>query len=124
MREVLEETGLHVYAADVRFLTATNDIMLDERKHYVTIFVQCRIDTANATNGNELQPKVSALSLAVYSTRWKPSSEWRVADRSWSPRSARDGTGWTGKTCDCGRRTKGIRIKAIRQMTAGSSCHC
>ncbi|KIK63537.1 hypothetical protein GYMLUDRAFT_162350 [Collybiopsis luxurians FD-317 M1] len=36
-REVLEETSLEI--RNVRFLTATNDIMVDEGKHYVTIFV-------------------------------------------------------------------------------------
>jgi len=40
-REVLEETGLNV--GHFRFLTATNDIMLAEGKHYVTLFVGCRI---------------------------------------------------------------------------------
>lgn len=39
-REVLEETGLHV--TDVTFLTATNDFMESEGRHYVTLFVSCR----------------------------------------------------------------------------------
>jgi 8-oxo-dGTP diphosphatase len=38
-REVLEETGLHVKADNVRFLTATNDVMASELKHYVAIFM-------------------------------------------------------------------------------------
>lgn len=38
-REVLEETGLKV--TDVQFLTATNDHMPAENKHYVTLFVVC-----------------------------------------------------------------------------------
>jgi len=38
-REVLEETGLAV--SDLRFLTATNDYMPDEGKHYVTLFMVC-----------------------------------------------------------------------------------
>jgi len=38
-REVLEETGLKVTA--IRFLTATNDYMPTENKHYVTLFVVC-----------------------------------------------------------------------------------
>ncbi|EHA24988.1 hypothetical protein ASPNIDRAFT_194911 [Aspergillus niger ATCC 1015] len=40
-REVLEETGLEV--TDIRFLTAINNVMLEGRKHYVTIFVGCRL---------------------------------------------------------------------------------
>ncbi|PWY90628.1 7,8-dihydro-8-oxoguanine triphosphatase NUDT15 [Aspergillus sclerotioniger CBS 115572] len=40
-REVLEETGLQV--TDIRFLTAINNIMLEEGKHYVTVFVGCRL---------------------------------------------------------------------------------
>ena len=38
-REILEETGLKV--RDVRFLTATNDFMPSEDRHYVTLFVTC-----------------------------------------------------------------------------------
>ncbi|OOF93372.1 hypothetical protein ASPCADRAFT_132409 [Aspergillus carbonarius ITEM 5010] len=40
-REVLEETGLQV--TDIRFLTAINNIMVEEGKHYVTVFVGCRV---------------------------------------------------------------------------------
>ncbi|KAH7314226.1 NUDIX hydrolase domain-like protein [Rhexocercosporidium sp. MPI-PUGE-AT-0058] len=36
-REVLEETGLKV--SNIRFLTATNDVMEKDGKHYVTLFV-------------------------------------------------------------------------------------
>lgn len=38
-REVLEETDLVV--KNVRFLTATNDIMRKEGKHYITMFMVC-----------------------------------------------------------------------------------
>ena len=37
-REILEEAGLHV--RHLKFLTATNDIMPVEGKHYVTIFMK------------------------------------------------------------------------------------
>ncbi|ORY98586.1 NUDIX hydrolase domain-like protein [Syncephalastrum racemosum] len=37
-REVLEETNLEV--KNVRFVTATNDIMEADKKHYVTIFMR------------------------------------------------------------------------------------
>lgn len=36
-REVLEETGLRI--TNSRFLTATNDVMEEDGKHYVTLFV-------------------------------------------------------------------------------------
>ncbi|KAI2896928.1 hypothetical protein CBS76997_4883 [Aspergillus niger] len=49
-REVLEETGLNV--RDIQFLTATNDIMKDEGKHYVTVFVACTVV------GDDAQPEV------------------------------------------------------------------
>lgn len=37
-RETLEETGMEI--ANIRFLTATNDIFKDEDKHYITIWVE------------------------------------------------------------------------------------
>ncbi|KAM0715340.1 hypothetical protein Q7P37_008838 [Cladosporium fusiforme] len=39
-REIREETGLEV--ENVRFLTATNDFLAAEGKHYVTMFVVCQ----------------------------------------------------------------------------------
>jgi 8-oxo-dGTP diphosphatase len=50
-REILEETGLKV--KNIKFLTATNDVMEKEGKHYVTIFMGCEVDDENA------EPKVS-----------------------------------------------------------------
>ncbi|BCR92914.1 nucleotide triphosphate diphosphatase NUDT15 [Aspergillus chevalieri] len=41
-REVLEETGLNI--RDLRFLTATNSVMKDAGKHYVTIFMGGVVD--------------------------------------------------------------------------------
>jgi 8-oxo-dGTP diphosphatase len=38
-REVLEETGIHIN--NIRLGTFTNDIFLQERKHYVTLYVLC-----------------------------------------------------------------------------------
>lgn len=49
-REVLEETGLNV--RDLRFLTATNSVMKDVGKHYVTIFMGAVVD-------DDAQPQVS-----------------------------------------------------------------
>ncbi len=41
-REVKEETGLEV--RETKFVTATNDIMTDDRKHYVTIFMEAIVN--------------------------------------------------------------------------------
>lgn len=49
-REVLEETDLNV--RDLRFLTATNSVMKDVGKHYVTIFMGGVVD-------DDVQPQVS-----------------------------------------------------------------
>ena len=49
-RELLEETGLKV--RNVRFLTATNDYMPQDNKHYITMFMVC------VREDNEDQPKV------------------------------------------------------------------
>jgi 8-oxo-dGTP diphosphatase len=38
-REILEETGLKV--KNIRFLTATNDILKKDKKHYITMFMVC-----------------------------------------------------------------------------------
>lgn len=45
-REVLEETGLKV--TNTQFLTATNDVMEADRKHYITLFVVCVRDDDDA----------------------------------------------------------------------------
>ncbi|RUS26728.1 hypothetical protein BC938DRAFT_484197 [Jimgerdemannia flammicorona] len=39
--EVLEETNLRI--DHISFCSATNDIMTDEGKHYVTVFVQAKV---------------------------------------------------------------------------------
>lgn len=45
-REILEETGLHI--RNLRFLTATNDVMEAEGKHYVTIFMGAQLSDDSA----------------------------------------------------------------------------
>lgn len=50
-REVREETGLDIHGLD--FLTATNSIMTNEGKHYVTIFM------AGYLSDKSAQPRVS-----------------------------------------------------------------
>ncbi|KAJ5643188.1 uncharacterized protein N7484_005695 [Penicillium longicatenatum] len=49
-REILEETGLEVLKLE--FLTATNDVMEAEGKHYITIFMQGIVSNAS------LQPQL------------------------------------------------------------------
>lgn len=52
-REVLEETNLELDQVD--FITATNDIMESERKHYVTIFMAGR--TKDASQLRVMEPE-------------------------------------------------------------------
>jgi len=58
MREVEEETGIQLIFAEedqIKFVTATNDVFSLEEgqgKHYVTIFVACRVR-------DDVEPKVS-----------------------------------------------------------------
>ncbi|KAH6663697.1 NUDIX hydrolase domain-like protein [Halenospora varia] len=40
-RELMEETGLKVNSNNVQFLTATNDYMPEDNKHYITMFMVC-----------------------------------------------------------------------------------
>ena len=47
-REVEEETGLKVNVNGVRFLTATNDYMPADSKHYVTVFTVCEREDERA----------------------------------------------------------------------------
>ncbi|BGO89617.1 hypothetical protein NBRC10512_001532 [Rhodotorula toruloides] len=55
VREVAEETGLAMREEDVRFVTATNDIFKADGKHYITIFVVCRV--ADDANPQVLEPE-------------------------------------------------------------------
>lgn len=56
-REVLEETGITLN--DVRFLTAVNNIMPAEGKHYVTIFMGGNVSEEGA------EPRVSIEPLSI-----------------------------------------------------------
>ncbi|KAJ5619766.1 NUDIX hydrolase [Penicillium lagena] len=64
-REVLEETGLDIQGLE--FLTATNSIMANEGKHYVTIFMGAYLSDKSAqpqyltlTNRKLLEPEKCA----------------------------------------------------------------
>ena len=71
-REVLEETGIQVKGDSVRFLTATNDVMASEHKHYVTIFMGCRLETEG------LEPRVG-MSPCTRAGE-EPNVRWAIAD--------------------------------------------
>ncbi len=48
IREALEETNLKL--KNISFLTITNDIYKEEKKHYVTIFVRWEVDSWELKN--------------------------------------------------------------------------
>ena len=69
-REVLEETGLKV--TNVRFLTATNDYMPADNKHYVTLFTVSEREDSSA-QAKVMEPqKCEAWEWAS----WKELLEW------------------------------------------------
>lgn len=57
-REVFEEAGLTISEGDIHFVTATNDIFEREGKHYVTLFMACRVS-------DDVQARVRRLSRVV-----------------------------------------------------------
>lgn len=57
-RELLEETGLEV--RDLQFATATNNVMPDVQKHYVTVFMKGVVSDESA------QPEVRVSLLQSY----------------------------------------------------------
>ncbi|PQE18072.1 NUDIX hydrolase domain protein [Rutstroemia sp. NJR-2017a BVV2] len=54
-REVKEETGLTV--TETQFLTATNDVMEEDGKHYVTVFMVCRCRKGEEEETRVLEPE-------------------------------------------------------------------
>jgi 8-oxo-dGTP diphosphatase len=42
-REVLEETGIRI--KNIRFAGVTNDLFIEERKHYITLFMMADFET-------------------------------------------------------------------------------
>ncbi|GAA5965253.1 hypothetical protein JCM3765_006374 [Sporobolomyces pararoseus] len=57
IREVLEETGINLidngmHGGKIEFLTCTNDVFKDSGKHYVTVFMVCKLKTIG------IEPKV------------------------------------------------------------------
>lgn len=75
----------------MRFLTATNDVFETDNKHYITMFVACRVDDganpqvcAAFDNGPQLVPTHLLIVFAV--------------SRCWNRRSANDGSGAAGSS--------------------------
>ncbi len=42
IREVMEETGIKI--KNLKFETFTNDVFVEDEKHYITLFVSCEYD--------------------------------------------------------------------------------
>ncbi len=55
----MEETGLEVER--VTYLTATNDVMLDENKHYVTVFMTARVRRSTQQVSSTEMPEAKLL---------------------------------------------------------------
>ncbi|KAF2714213.1 7,8-dihydro-8-oxoguanine triphosphatase NUDT15 [Pleomassaria siparia CBS 279.74] len=79
-REVLEETGLEI--GHVKFLVATNDVMADEGKHYITIFVVCVIVGENKVP-QPLEPhKCARWEWVPWSQMWEWARQQNEAEKS------------------------------------------
>ena len=79
MREAMEETGLAL--RDVIFGYATNDIMKDEGRHYVTIFMMAECEDADAVPRNLEPHKCSGW----HSYSWEELREFARAGRGGGP---------------------------------------
>lgn len=55
-REIEEETNLVLPLKDIKMLTATNNIMHVEKKHYVTIFMWCHIPEVAIADVKVMEP--------------------------------------------------------------------
>ena len=123
-----EETDLDIKAVDL--VAVTNDVFEKEGKHYITLFVWCNMEDLKA------EPKVlvpnppSSLICPLPSWREKEIVEYRYNealatnqlttcennDRSWSPTSARAGSGCRG--------TRSRLSRATASPGRRSSCPC
>lgn len=56
-REILEESNLSLDKSKIKFITATNNIMQKEQRHYVTIFMCCQIDLKEVQNTKVMEPE-------------------------------------------------------------------
>jgi len=55
-REVQEEMGVDLDPAQMKYGHVTNDIMADEQKHYVTLYILGRIRTGTNTVPHNMEP--------------------------------------------------------------------
>lgn len=56
-REILEETNLTLPKEDIKMVTATNNIMREEGRHYVTIFMKCQINRNEIVHVKSMEPE-------------------------------------------------------------------
>ncbi|KIW19260.1 hypothetical protein PV08_03554 [Exophiala spinifera] len=91
-REVLEETGLRVH--DVKFLTATNNVMGEDEggKHYITVFMTARVtmdpgDSAAANVGEDGLPIARLMEPEKCAgwewVSWRQYEMWAMAQVRW-----------------------------------------
>jgi 8-oxo-dGTP diphosphatase len=55
-RETKEETNLDLRLEDIRVVTATNNIMWEEKKHYITVFVRCQVSPEAVKQVKVMEP--------------------------------------------------------------------
>jgi 8-oxo-dGTP diphosphatase len=55
-RETKEETNVDLRLEDIHFVTATNNIMWEEKKHYITVFVQCQVSPEAVKQVKVMEP--------------------------------------------------------------------
>lgn len=90
-RESLEETGLKI--TKLEFITATNDVMEAEKKHYVTIFMKGVIE------GSTLQPQVCmSIEYCFFLTVSRSTRLTNYASRYLNRKSVRSGNGSHGRS--------------------------
>lgn len=76
----------------VKVAAVTNDFFEDMRRHYITIFVRCEVDgpDADPVVSDESAPKNQRASVGHGESG---SAMLTESKRTWSPKSARAGTG-------------------------------
>lgn len=72
VREVYEETGLHI--KNVRFGAVTNDILMDENKHYVSVWLLS--DYGSGTERIMEPDKCNALEWHTFDDLPQPLAPW------------------------------------------------
>jgi 8-oxo-dGTP diphosphatase len=78
-RELLEETGIFISPKDIKFLNATNQPDL-EGKHYVTIFMGCRVESSKEIEPKLMEPEKCA---GWHWTNWdEMRRDWERKDES------------------------------------------